>query len=399
VTLDRQGGKQVDTDKKRIEAISRTVAVSEPVVNLEQEILDYGLDEAIARAEVRDAQAAEEKKSSYIKRLSAEDQAENREAMLENEGDLVYVSPMLRGYALQNKLWLQFYVDDVQPVVWNDDAYEHLVYPEEQKDLVLSFVENHQRTRTSGLEMDDVIKGKGQGLVLLLSGPPGTGKTLTAEAVADKTRRPLYYLQAEDLGINAAQLGANLKKVFEMATEWDAVILLDEADVFMAERNPQDIARNELVSIFLRELEYFRGIIFLTTNLYNTIDSAFRSRVNIHLLFNSLSPEHRMILWKKFLERLPPMKEQKTIKIEGEDGEETQIKKSRRAMDFLSEDDMKELSQWDLNGREIKNAIKTVKSWCDAKAYDFSLSRLESGIRVTAPNTAKRAAADDSLYD
>ena len=80
-------------------------------------------------------------------------------------------------------------------------------------------------------------------MILLLSGPPGTGKTLTAEAgkslrlviscniltesVADKTRRPLYYLQAEDLGTNAAHLGPKIKKVFEMATEWDAVILLD----------------------------------------------------------------------------------------------------------------------------------------------------------------------------
>jgi SpoVK/Ycf46/Vps4 family AAA+-type ATPase len=164
------------------------------------------------------------------------------------------------------------------------------------------------------------------------------------------------------LGINAALLGANLKKVFEMATEWDAVILLDEADVFMAERNPQDIAHNELVSIFLRELKYFRGIIFLTTNLYNTIDTAFRSRVNIHLLFNSLSPEHRIILWKKFLERLPPMKEEQSVKIESPDGGEAVIKRSNRAMDFFSKEDMKELSQWDLNGREIKNAIKTVKS-------------------------------------
>lgn len=64
-------------------------------------------------------------------------------------------------------------------------------------------------------------------MILLLSGPPGTGKTLTAEAVADKTRRPLYYLQAEDLGINASTLGPKIKKTFEMATEWDAVILLD----------------------------------------------------------------------------------------------------------------------------------------------------------------------------
>ena len=70
-------------------------------------------------------------------------------------------------------------------------------------------------------------------MILLLSGPPGTGKTLTAEAVADKTRRPLYYLQAEDLGTDASKLGPKIKKVFEMATEWDAVILLDGQYFFL----------------------------------------------------------------------------------------------------------------------------------------------------------------------
>jgi hypothetical protein len=54
---------------------------------------------------------------------------------------------------------VNFYVDDIKPVAWNDGAYDHLVYPEEQKDLVLTFVENHQRTKES---VDDVIMGKGQ---------------------------------------------------------------------------------------------------------------------------------------------------------------------------------------------------------------------------------------------
>ena len=121
-------------------------------------------------------------------------------------------------------LTVKFYVDDIRPLQWNDEAYDHLVYPEGQKDLVLTFVENHQRTKAG---FDDVIVGKGQGLVHLLSGPPGTGKTLLAEAVADRTRRPLYYLHAEELGTKADLLGEKVKKVFEMATDWNAVILLD----------------------------------------------------------------------------------------------------------------------------------------------------------------------------
>ncbi|KAF4619100.1 hypothetical protein G7Y89_g14746 [Cudoniella acicularis] len=298
---------------------------------------------------------------TYVQSLSKEQQEENREEMLARDEDLIYISPVLLGFALKNKLWLHFYVDDIKPVVWNDDAYGHLVYPEEQKDLVLTFVDNHQRLKAG---VDDVIMGKGQGLILLLSGPPGTGKTLTAEAVADKTRRPLYYLQAEDLGTNASHLGPKIKKVFEMATEWDAVILLDEADVFMAERDPGDIARNELVSIFLRELEYFKGIIFLTTNLYSTIDAAFRSRVNIHLVFQSLPYSSRLLLWEKFLSRLDVPSVQ-------------------------SDEDMAELAKWELNGREIKNAIKTVRTWCVCKGFEMNLLRLESGIKVTAPQSKK----------
>jgi hypothetical protein len=44
-------------------------------------------------------------------------------------------------------------------MVWNDKAYDHLVYDEQQKDLVLSFVENHGQTHGS---LDDVILGKGK---------------------------------------------------------------------------------------------------------------------------------------------------------------------------------------------------------------------------------------------
>jgi hypothetical protein len=251
--------------------------------------------------------------------------------------------------------------------------------------------------------------------------------------VADRTHRPLFYLQAEDLGINAALLGANVKRVFEMATEWNAVILLDEADVFMAERDPHDIARNELVSIFLRELEYFRGIIFLTTNLYSTIDSAFRSRVSLHLLFKPLTSDAREKVWRKFLERLPEATVAKEIKKEvkgleaikeeeekessedkespedktqGADGAadsggaEVEAHADEASQHELTDEDIKELSAWHLNGREIKNAVKMVKSWCDYKGYGLTLARLENGIRVTSPHAAKHTFENDtSIYD
>lgn len=158
-----------------------------------------------------------------------------------------------------------------------------------------------------------------------------------------------------------------------MATKWDAVILLDEAEVFMAERNPNDIQRNELVSIFLRELEYFRGIVFLNTNLYEDIDSVFRSRVSLYLLFNCLSKEADETVWRNFLQRLPL---QTTPNGAGK---------------LLNEDDIKELAMWQLNGRGIKNAAKMERSWCNHTEYVVTLSSLENGIKITTPDAKKDA--------
>jgi len=166
----------------------------------------------------------------------------------------------------------------------------------------------------------------------------------------------------------------------------------------MAERHPQDIQRNELVSIFLREIEYFRGIIFLTTNLYSTIDSAFRSRVSLHLLFNSLTPEARSLIWRKFLDRLP-LSKGKNPAVEHEEAAITG--KGRAEDDKLTDEDVQELALWQVNGREIKTAVKMTKTWCDHKGYPMTLARLENGIRVTSPHASKssRGGGDTSLYE
>lgn len=127
--------------------------------------------------------------------------------------------------------------------------------PEGYKRLILGFVQavvvnggGHEEEK----EFDDVIRGKGRGLIMLLEGTPGTGKTLTAEAVADQVRRPLYYLSAGELGQDADRVEDRLTRVFDLAARWNAVLLFDECDVFLQERSTEQLARNEIVAIFLR---------------------------------------------------------------------------------------------------------------------------------------------------
>ena len=166
-------------------------------------------------------------------------------------------TPVLRGYSLKDKKWLEFYVDGMKDIVWNSQAFDSLVLPDTQQDLkqlILAFADAQSKDDDA---FDDIIKGKGRGIVVLLSGPPGVGKTLTAESVAEVMKVPLYVLSAGDLGTSASKVEETLKGVLDVVPRWRAVLLLDEADVFMEARNSTDLTRTELVSIFLRMLEYF----------------------------------------------------------------------------------------------------------------------------------------------
>lgn len=92
---------------------------------------------------------------------------------------LLLCSASLKGYSLKNKKWLTFSVGSVLDIEYNESAFESLVLPEDHKELILALAESQVQHRDS---FDDVIQGKGKGMIMLLSGPPGVGKTLTAES-------------------------------------------------------------------------------------------------------------------------------------------------------------------------------------------------------------------------
>jgi hypothetical protein len=192
---------------------------------------------------------------------------------------LLLCSPTIRGYSLKLKVWGLFSVNGITPIAFNDTAFPNLMLPPTYKEMILSFVEAHPSSASSPNDddddddnadktttktpppppppkFDDLIEGKGLGIILLLVGNPGTGKTLTAEAVADKVRRPLYMLSAGELGQSARDVENRLRDALELAERWDAVLLFDECDVFLQERSggggTWDLARNEIVGVFLR---------------------------------------------------------------------------------------------------------------------------------------------------
>lgn len=69
---------------------------------------------------------------------------------------------------------------------------------------------------------------------------------------------PLYVVGAGDLGTSASKVDLSLTSILKISASWGAVVLIDEADVFLEERALHHIERNAMVAVFLRHLEYVR---------------------------------------------------------------------------------------------------------------------------------------------
>ena len=161
------------------------------------------------------------------------------------------------------------------------------------------------------------------------------GKTLTAEAISEMLHRPLYSISIGQLGTSPEALEEKLGEILDLCQRWDALILLDEADIFLEKRSKESsLERNAMCSVMLRLVEYFKGVLFLTSNRVDSLDPAFKTRITLALQYEALNEEAREKVWSNLLDASGqnPLVESGTL-------------------------DVKALARSKLNGREIKNCI------------------------------------------
>ncbi len=190
---------------------------------------------------------------------------------------------------LHHHLWV--HVDDVSPYEYQPALKQKLVLPQEQTDLIDIL------TAEMDVLMDDIVQGKSGGTTVLCAGPAGVGKTLTAEVYSEIIKRPLYRVHSGQLGLNVAEMEVALKETLTRAQRWGAIMLIDEADVYIKRRD-DNIAANAVVGVFLRVLEYFNGLLFLTTNRVDDIDEAIVSRCIAMIKYHQPGSEDRRKIWQ-----------------------------------------------------------------------------------------------------
>ncbi|KAL1608510.1 hypothetical protein SLS60_003452 [Paraconiothyrium brasiliense] len=318
--------------------------------------------------------------------------------------DFALLPDRVVGFDLHRRRFSILALDCLHPVRVNKESWADLKLPRGHKHMVQAqikthFLEKQSRQRHASQNPDmDLVRGKGMGLIILLHGAPGVGKTSTAECVAESLRKPLYPITCGDLGVTASEVERVLNSTFAKAETWDCVLLLDEADVFLAQRTRTDLKRNAIVSVFLRVLEYYKGILILTTNRVGAFDEAFKSRIHLHLYYPALNRDQTLAIWKMNLDRVINRKQGRVT------ADEQEIMRFAGAH---FEQHKQTNTRW--NGRQIRNAFQTALAMAEYESLEAAgmagdweesvvLEDVKSHLKVAHFETVADASSQFDMY-
>ncbi len=188
-------------------------------------------------------------------------------------------------------------------------GFEEVVLPKATKETVVRLLKQADKKvlkllKEWGIKTSNDIEAK-----VIFYGPPGTGKTLTAYAIAKEFDKPILSLDSSK--ILSMYVGESEKNVRRMFDEYYSIceklktkpiLLLNEADQFLSTRtsasfSSADKMHNQMQNIFLEQLEKFDGFLIATTNLLETLDSAFSRRFDYKIKFEKPSFKERKRLW------------------------------------------------------------------------------------------------------
>ena len=183
------------------------------------------------------------------------------------------------------------HLNNCKDYVYNPELKQKLVLDPHHEDLIDALSETYT------IDIKDVVEEKSGGTVVLSTGSAGIGKTLTAEILSEVIKKPLYKINVSLLGTEPDEIEQKLQTAFNRANSWEAILLLDEADLYIMERG-SDIKHNAIVTVFLKGLEYSKGLTFLTTNKGKNVDDAIMSRCTAIIKYSNPNEEARLRLWE-----------------------------------------------------------------------------------------------------
>ncbi|KAK2125302.1 hypothetical protein NOF04DRAFT_1348975 [Fusarium oxysporum II5] len=250
--------------------------------------------------------------------IVSNDYSSTQQSTFLTEEEYIIAIPYVRRFALKSMTWYKLDISNISHMMWNEKLLGNLVIQDQEKRLPLALVQDQGSHEDD--KFDDFIEDKGKGLILLLAGPPGVGKTPQLNPVlTEELERPLYRVNA------------------------------DEADVLLEKRSSDRCASNEL---------YYTDALILTTNRCGDIYPVFESRIDIILTYNNLDKDSRRQIWSNLIAR---------------------FQKDSTDINNL---DLDSLSNWEVNGRQNKSAIKAARIIAKSKSAPLGIHHLEDVLEI-----------------
>jgi len=166
---------------------------------------------------------------------------------------------------------------------------------------------------------------------ILIYGPPGTGKTMIAESFAAVLNKNLLKITSAVIQSQIpGQAERNIQENFKKAKENNAVLMFDECDSLLYNRNAVGMIMAAEINCLLTEIERFNGIVILTTNRLSRLDPALQRRIIAKVELGLPQEKERLQIWKNLI---PPK------------------------MPIAEDIDFPLLSKVEISGGEIKNVI------------------------------------------
>jgi SpoVK/Ycf46/Vps4 family AAA+-type ATPase len=219
---------------------------------------------------------------------------------------------------LQNLLWdtcraqARLRLDDLAQQIPAKATWDDLVFTNVQKQ-VLQSISGHVRQRIQVYEKWGFAGAsrRGLGISALFAGVSGTGKTTSAEVLANELRLDLYRIDLSAVASKyIGETEKNLRRIFDAAEAGAAILLFDEADALFGKRSDVKDARdryaNMEVSYLLQRMEEYQGLAILTSNLKDSIDSAFMRRIRFFVKFDFPDVNQRKEIWQRIFPKDTP---------------------------------------------------------------------------------------------
>ncbi|KAI8184267.1 Bifunctional solanapyrone synthase [Colletotrichum sp. SAR 10_75] len=181
--------------------------------------------------------------------------------------DFLTCPSTLVAFSLDEKVWVNVQVERLSDVVWLESPFDFLELDTGKKKLIQNLT---RRFKTKGI---------------------------SEEVVAEEAQRPLYRVSTRELSFDPSSLKKQLSDHFILGRRWGAIMLIDEADMFMPKGQSLTPAQNATVTAFVRLLRTYDGLLFLISTSED-IDDVVYDQIHATIKYVNPDESQRTNIWR-----------------------------------------------------------------------------------------------------